>query len=206
MITSLKGMYYIGNESVGCTNTHCYRAVKNITDNIYLKKLFNKGYFYYKKEALDFLTTLFKITFVMYDGVSKESYSIEYNNGISYERICQYYEKAKGTSCIVAMYANSKIDDSYIGDPEDALQYHNLGLTQIQHGDGDTNKAANIGFNAKQNCWYTWNRAVMYICGVGDIKMERTTEGTELNKKNNIRVKNNFEAKESVRNMARLIT
>lgn len=65
----------------------------------------------------------------------------------------------------------SIIDGGYVGRPEDAYRYYQLGLRLIQKACPE-NKVCSIGFNPKEDKWYGWSHRAMYGFKIGDIVKE----------------------------------
>lgn len=69
---------------------------------------------------------------------------------------------------IITYSCKSKIDDGYIGTPEDAwIYFKRFGLTQIQKADPEDNTCS-IGFNEKEQKWYGWSHRAIAAFGIGD--------------------------------------
>lgn len=74
-----------------------------------------------------------------------------------------------GDKPIIMYSCRSKIDDGYIGTPEDTWKYFKrFELTQIQKANPDHN-VCSIGFNEKEQKWYAWSHRAMSAFGIGNI-------------------------------------
>lgn len=61
----------------------------------------------------------------------------------------------------------SKIDGGYVGTPENAYRYYQLGLQMIQKSHPE-NKVCSIGYNPKTGKWVGWSHRAMYGFKIGD--------------------------------------
>lgn len=70
---------------------------------------------------------------------------------------------------IIMYTCRSKIDNGYIGMPEDTWRYFKgFELTEIQKANPEHN-VCSIGFNEKKQKWYGWSHRAIAAFGIGDI-------------------------------------
>ena len=88
---------------------------------------------------------------------------------IIYENINSKKYGGSGKSPNIMYSCMSKIDNGYIGTPEEAWKYFKYyGLSKIQKANPNHN-VCSIGFNKKEQRWYGWSHRAISGFGIGDI-------------------------------------
>jgi len=86
---------------------------------------------------------------------------------IHYENIASYPEKEDSTKKpLIMTKCFSKVDNSYVGNPEDVWDLLHRGITDFQVAQKGHNTAS-VGWCEKEHKWYGWSHRAIFGFGIG---------------------------------------
>jgi hypothetical protein len=111
---------------------------------------------------------------------------------------------------ILMVQVHSMIDNSYVGTPDDAIRYMNMGMEKIQNRKNDPACTANIGYLPEKKKWCGWSHRAMREFGIGDILFEEFLSENEVKNSDDViyhkNIENIVEAKQSACNFAECVS
>lgn len=108
----------------------------------------------YNPDALDFLMEHYDIRIETVDELHRR-------NAVKYSK--EAWEERKGWR----INCYSKVDKSYVGDPEWAMILYNKGIRSVYNVDKVEQSASNIGFDPKGMVYYAWSQQAIFGFSVG---------------------------------------
>jgi hypothetical protein len=108
---------------------------------------------------------VYKVVHPKYNPFSKEYYKAEVIEFLKKHFDIRWEKTPHGEEYWYSVY--SKIDGGYVGTPEGAYRYYQMGLRDIQKAHSK-HKVCSIGRKPKEDKWYGWSHRAMYGFKIGD--------------------------------------
>jgi hypothetical protein len=120
----------------------------------------------YKPEVLEYFMKNEKLEYTLYDDHGMQQYSK--NDCIGVNHLLALINLNLDKKLMGMLSVRSSIDNSYIGNVEDAVAYVRLGISkfQVTH---EGNNTASLGWHEKSNSWVGWSHRAMARFTVGSI-------------------------------------